>query len=161
MVDVNLTVSQVSRVAVIGANGAGMSTAFKVLVGEQLPTSGSIWKAAGLRLAYVARQAFYRRNSSEGSRMAGSSAIRSVVLRTSSLHVFKPREALQTFCPRSRALADPGGSREPSNLFASPVLVSELCGRTILTAASHTMHTSEGGRVLMLQHAEHSMKKKS
>merc|ERR1712012_1290418 len=57
--DINLTVSQVSRVAVIGANGAGKSTAIKVLVGEQLPTEGSIWKAAGLRLAYVAQHAFH------------------------------------------------------------------------------------------------------
>merc|ERR1740123_631795 len=38
IMDVSLTVSQVSRVAVIGANGAGKSTAIKVLVGEQLPT---------------------------------------------------------------------------------------------------------------------------
>ena len=59
IVDANLTVSQVSRVAVIGANGAGESTAIKALVGEQLPTSGSIWKAAGLRLAYVAQHAFH------------------------------------------------------------------------------------------------------
>jgi len=59
VVDVNLTVSQVSRVAVIGANGAGKSTAIKVLVGEQKPTSGSIWKAAGLRMAYVAQHAFH------------------------------------------------------------------------------------------------------
>jgi len=57
--DVNLTVSQVSRVAVIGANGAGKSTAIKVLVGEQKPTEGQIWKAAGLRLAYVAQHAFH------------------------------------------------------------------------------------------------------
>jgi len=54
-----LTVSQVSRVAVIGANGAGKSTAIKVLVGEQKPTEGSIWKAAGLRMAYVAQHAFH------------------------------------------------------------------------------------------------------
>merc|ERR1712238_590274 len=57
--DINLTVSQVSRVAVIGANGAGKSTAIKVLVGEQKPTEGSIWKAAGLRMAYVAQHAFH------------------------------------------------------------------------------------------------------
>merc|ERR1719454_661634 len=38
IMNVNLTVSQVSRVAVIGANGAGKSTAIKVLVGEQKPT---------------------------------------------------------------------------------------------------------------------------
>ena len=57
IVDVNLTVSQVSCVAVIGA--ARKSTAIKVLVDEQLPTSGSIWKAAGLRRAYVAQHAFH------------------------------------------------------------------------------------------------------
>mmetsp|Transcript_1931 Transcript_1931/g.4905 ORF Transcript_1931/g.4905 Transcript_1931/m.4905 type:complete len:1044 (-) Transcript_1931:196-3327(-) len=59
IVDVNLTVSQVSRVAVIGANGAGKSTAIKVLVGEQKPTKGSIWKSSGLRMAYVAQHAFH------------------------------------------------------------------------------------------------------
>merc|ERR1739844_189248 len=59
IMDVSLAVSQVSRVAVIGANGAGKSTAIKVLVGEQLPTQGSIWKAQGLRLAYVAQHAFH------------------------------------------------------------------------------------------------------
>jgi len=59
IMDVNLTVSQVSRVAVIGANGAGKSTAIKVLVGEQKPTEGTIWKAAGLRMAYVAQHAFH------------------------------------------------------------------------------------------------------
>merc|ERR1712100_761925 len=59
IMDVSLTVSQVSRVAVVGANGAGKSTAIKVLVGEQKPTEGSIWKAAGLRMAYVAQHAFH------------------------------------------------------------------------------------------------------
>jgi len=59
IVGVNLTVSQVSRVAVIGANGAGKSTAIKVLVGEQKPTEGAIWKASGLRMAYVAQHAFH------------------------------------------------------------------------------------------------------
>merc|ERR1711977_590211 len=44
---------------VIGANGAGKSTAIKVLVGEQKPTEGTIWKAAGLRMAYVAQHAFH------------------------------------------------------------------------------------------------------
>merc|ERR1712194_920773 len=59
IMDVSLTVSQVSRVAVIGANGAGKSTAIKVLVGEQKPTEGTIWKAPGLRMAYVAQHAFH------------------------------------------------------------------------------------------------------
>merc|ERR1711939_1045544 len=59
IMDVSLTVSQVSRVAVIGANGAGKTTAIKVLVGEQTPSEGQIWKSAGLRLAYVAQHAFH------------------------------------------------------------------------------------------------------
>ena len=57
-VNVNLTVSQVSRVAVVGASGAGESTVIKGLVGEQLPTLGSIWKATGLRPVYVGQHAF-------------------------------------------------------------------------------------------------------
>merc|ERR1712194_851125 len=57
--DVSLTVSQVSRVAVIGANSAGKSTAIKVLVGEQKPAEGTIWKAAGLHMAYVPQHAFH------------------------------------------------------------------------------------------------------
>jgi len=63
IMNVNLTVSQVSRVAVIGANGAGKSTAIKVLVGEQKPTEGSMWKASGLRMAYVAQHAFHHLKS--------------------------------------------------------------------------------------------------
>ena len=55
--DVSLTVSQVSRVAVIGANGAGKSTAIKVLVGEQLPTEGprAPNKRTTLRIMFVQR----------------------------------------------------------------------------------------------------------
>merc|ERR1712226_998406 len=59
IMDINLTCSQMSRVAVIGANGAGKSTAIKILVGEMTPQDGSIWKAAGLRMAYVAQHAFH------------------------------------------------------------------------------------------------------
>jgi len=59
IMDINLTCSQLSRVAVIGANGAGKSTAIKVFVGEMTPQVGSIWKAPGLRLAYVAQHAFH------------------------------------------------------------------------------------------------------
>merc|ERR1719194_242482 len=59
IMDINLTCSQVSRVAVIGANGAGKSTAIKILVGEMTPQDGTIWKASGLRMAYVAQHAFH------------------------------------------------------------------------------------------------------
>ena len=57
--NINLECSRVSRVAVIGANGAGKTTAIKVLNGELKPTSGTIVKHPNLRLAYVAQHAFH------------------------------------------------------------------------------------------------------
>merc|ERR1719169_391982 len=57
--DISLTCSQTSRVAVIGANGAGKTTAIKIFVGEMMPQQGTIWKAAGLRMGYVAQHAFH------------------------------------------------------------------------------------------------------
>ena len=59
IVDVNLTVPQVSHVPVIAVNGARKCTTANVVVCKQLPTSGSDWKAAGLRLAYVAQHALH------------------------------------------------------------------------------------------------------
>merc|ERR1712178_475744 len=56
---VSLTVCMASRVAVVGANGAGKSTAIKLLIGELKPESGSIWRHQNMRLAYVAQHAFH------------------------------------------------------------------------------------------------------
>merc|ERR1719156_333280 len=57
--DITLTVCQASRVAVVGANGAGKSTAIKLLIGELKPISGTIWRHQNMRLAYVAQHAFH------------------------------------------------------------------------------------------------------
>merc|ERR1719174_2555415 len=57
--DVSLTVCMASRVAVVGANGAGKSTAIKLLIGELKPASGTITRHANMRLAYVAQHAFH------------------------------------------------------------------------------------------------------
>merc|ERR1712048_1333069 len=57
--DISLTVCMASRVAVVGANGAGKSTAIKLLIGELKPAQGSIWRHANMRLAYVAQHAFH------------------------------------------------------------------------------------------------------
>ena len=56
--DISLTCSLSSRVAVIGANGAGKSTAIKLLIGELKPTKGEVWKNINARIAYVAQHAF-------------------------------------------------------------------------------------------------------
>merc|ERR1712056_114935 len=57
--DISLTVCMASRVAVVGANGAGKSTAIKLLIGELKPASGKIWRHQNMRLAYVAQHAFH------------------------------------------------------------------------------------------------------
>merc|ERR1712070_853246 len=56
---ISLTVCMASRVAVVGANGAGKSTAIKLLIGELKPENGSIWRHQNMRLAYVAQHAFH------------------------------------------------------------------------------------------------------
>merc|ERR1719243_493261 len=57
--NISLTVCQASRVAVVGANGAGKSTAIKLLIGELKSAQGSIWRQQNMRLAYVAQHAFH------------------------------------------------------------------------------------------------------
>merc|ERR1712183_1041717 len=57
--NVSLTVCMASRVAVVGANGAGKSTAIKLLIGELKPEQGTIWRHQNMRLAYVAQHAFH------------------------------------------------------------------------------------------------------
>merc|ERR1711937_864549 len=56
---ITLTTCMASRVAVVGANGAGKSTAIKLLIGELKPETGSIWRQPNMRLAYVAQHAFH------------------------------------------------------------------------------------------------------
>jgi elongation factor 3 len=48
-----------SRVAIVGANGAGKSTMIKLLTGEMKPTVGSVYKHPNCRFAYVAQHAFH------------------------------------------------------------------------------------------------------
>merc|ERR1712066_627672 len=57
--NITLTVCMASRVAVVGANGAGKSTAIKLLIGELKPAFGTIWRHQNMRLAYVAQHAFH------------------------------------------------------------------------------------------------------
>ena len=64
---VNLRVSMASRVACVGANGAGKSTMIKLLTGELQPDKkgadgkdvGEVWKHPNARVAYVAQHAFF------------------------------------------------------------------------------------------------------
>merc|ERR1711988_1881668 len=106
IMDVSLTVSQCSRVAVIGANGAGKSTAIKVLVGEQMPSDGAIWKTAGLRLAYVAQHAFHHLEKHMGEtpvqyimwRFAGNDDKESIEFKSDELSVDEAAARSQPWC---------------------------------------------------------------
>ncbi len=57
--DINIECSRISRVGVIGANGAGKSTAIKILIGELKTSQGEVTKHPGLRVAYIAQHAFH------------------------------------------------------------------------------------------------------
>jgi len=57
--NISLTACMASRVAVVGANGAGKSTAIKLLIGELKAGSGTLWRHQNMRLAYVAQHAFH------------------------------------------------------------------------------------------------------
>merc|ERR1712166_823705 len=106
VMDVTLTVNQCSRVAVIGANGAGKSTAIKALVGEQMPSKGSIWKAPGLRMAYVAQHAFHHLEKHMSStptqyimwRFAGNDDKESVEFKTDELSVDETAARERPWC---------------------------------------------------------------
>lgn len=57
--DVTLQCSLNSRIAILGANGAGKSTMVKALIGELDCHEGTVWKHPNLRVAYVAQHAFH------------------------------------------------------------------------------------------------------
>ena len=56
---VTVRLSMASRVAIVGANGAGKSTMIKLLTGEMKPCSGLVKKHPNCRFAYVAQHAFH------------------------------------------------------------------------------------------------------
>ena len=51
--DVSFTVARGERWGIIGRNGTGKTTLFKVILGELEPTRGSIARVAGLRIAHL------------------------------------------------------------------------------------------------------------
>jgi elongation factor 3 len=140
IMDVSLTVSQVSRVAVIGANGAGKSTAIKVLVGEQKPTEGAIWKAAGMRMAYVAQHAFHHleKHMTESPvqyimwRFAGNDDKESVEFKTTDLTVDEEKARETKWCVDAvtncvRRCIDPKEDAKKAKQDEPNVVVPEAC----------------------------------
>jgi elongation factor 3 len=55
--DVSCQLTLSSRVAIIGANGAGKSTMIKLLTGETIPQTGKVEKHPNLRIGYIKQHA--------------------------------------------------------------------------------------------------------
>ncbi|KAL1304609.1 hypothetical protein AAFC00_003576 [Neodothiora populina] len=55
--NVSCALSLSSRVAIIGANGAGKSTMIKILTGENVPQQGKVEKHPNLRIGYIKQHA--------------------------------------------------------------------------------------------------------
>jgi len=55
--EASVQLSLSSRLAIIGGNGAGKSTLIKMLTGETIPTTGTVYKHPNLRIGYIKQHA--------------------------------------------------------------------------------------------------------
>ncbi|HJU88679.1 MAG TPA: ABC-F family ATP-binding cassette domain-containing protein [Gemmatimonadaceae bacterium] len=53
LTDVSFTVSRGERWGIIGRNGTGKTSLFRLLTTEQLPSNGSVWRSPGLRVTLL------------------------------------------------------------------------------------------------------------
>jgi ATP-binding cassette subfamily F protein 3 len=53
LTDVTLTVTRGDRWGIIGRNGSGKTTLFRLITGEQAPTSGTVARGSGLRISLM------------------------------------------------------------------------------------------------------------
>ena len=51
--DISLYVNEGDKIGVVGVNGAGKSTFLKIIAGAEMPDSGAVSKAGGLRVGYM------------------------------------------------------------------------------------------------------------
>ena len=51
-----LSIYRTDRIAIVGRNGAGKSTLLKLIMGEELPDSGDIWRRSGLRVSRLEQE---------------------------------------------------------------------------------------------------------
>lgn len=54
--DVSWEVKPGERLGLVGANGTGKTTQFKIIMGEVEPSTGEIYKPSGLRIAYLTQE---------------------------------------------------------------------------------------------------------
>ena len=59
LADISFSIEKGDKVGIMGVNGAGKSTLFKIITGELTPDTGTLYKAANTRLAYMAQHTEY------------------------------------------------------------------------------------------------------
>lgn len=56
LIDVSWEVKPGERIGLVGANGTGKTTQFKIILGEVEPSSGEVFKPQGARIAYLSQE---------------------------------------------------------------------------------------------------------
>lgn len=59
---ISLHINEGDRIGIVGINGSGKSTFLKIIEGSQIPDSGSVSKAAGLRVGYLPQNPVFEDN---------------------------------------------------------------------------------------------------
>lgn len=57
--DISFTISRGDRIALTGANGSGKSSLLKLLLGQDIPHSGTVYVASGVKISYVQQDASF------------------------------------------------------------------------------------------------------
>lgn len=59
--NISFTIRQGDRIALQGANGSGKSSLIKLILGEDIPYTGEVWRGSGLRISYVSQDTSHLR----------------------------------------------------------------------------------------------------
>ena len=59
--DISFTLLQGERLCLDGGNGSGKTSLLRLILGEEVPYTGEIWRASGLELSYISQRVDYLR----------------------------------------------------------------------------------------------------